>query len=74
MLHSTRLNPRTADDVTAHPPADAVPKAPPTSAGQGRWLRRARIACQRRLVALGAALARAERHITENFKVPPRGG
>ncbi|WP_140426715.1 hypothetical protein [Acidovorax sp. Root267] len=74
MLHPTRLDPRTADDVTADPPADAVPKAPPTSAGQGRWLRRARIACQRRLAALGAVLARAERHITENFKVPPHGG
>ncbi|WP_139019172.1 hypothetical protein [Acidovorax radicis] len=74
MLHSPRLNPRTSDDVTAHSPADAVPKAPPTSAGQGRWLRRARIVCQRRLAALGAALARAEKHITENFRVPPHGG
>lgn len=74
MLHPTPLDPRTADDVMADPPADAAPKAPPTSAGQGGWLWRAGIACQRRLVALGAALARAERHITENFKVPPHGG
>ncbi|WP_140426104.1 hypothetical protein [Acidovorax sp. Root275] len=74
MLHPTRLNPRTSDDVTAHSPADAAPKAPPTSAGQGHWLWRARIACQRRLAALGAALARAEKHITESFKVPPHGG
>jgi len=74
MLHPTRLAPRTSDDTTAHPTAGAVPTAPPTLPRRGRRLRRAGIACQRWLVALGAALARAEKHITENFRAPPHGG
>lgn len=74
MLHPNRLNARTIDDATACPPAGGALEARSHLAGQGDRLVRARSVCLRWLVALGAALARAERHITENFKVPPHGG
>jgi hypothetical protein len=45
------------------PPAGPALACPNTGGPLRRWLR-----------AMGAALARAERRLTENFRVPPHGG
>lgn len=72
MLHPTRSAPeRTPDDCSACRPPGAMS---PRVAGVGRRLRRLRCLGLRWLRTLGAALARAEKRITENFRVPPHGG
>ncbi|RKR27278.1 hypothetical protein C8C93_2542 [Acidovorax sp. 93] len=72
MLHPTRLDPEsTTRQSHACQPPGAVPEHP---AHRGRWPRRVRRLGGRWLQALGAALARAETHISENFRVPPHGG
>ncbi len=72
MLHPTRLDPEsTTRQSHACMPPEAVPEHP---AHRGRWPRRVRRLGGRWLRALGAALARAEKHISENFRVPPHGG
>lgn len=72
MLHPTRLDPEsTTRQSHACQPPGAVPEHP---AHRGRWPRRVRRLGRRWLQALGAALARAEKHISENFRVPPHGG
>ena len=72
MLHPTRLDPEstTLPSHVCQPPG-AVPEHP---AHRGRWPQRVRRLGGRWLRALGAALARAEKHISENFRVPPHGG
>ena len=72
MLHPTRLDPEstTLPSHVCQPPG-AVPPGP---ARGGRWPRRVRRLGGQWLRALGAALARAEKRITENFRVPPHGG
>ena len=72
MLHPTRLDPEsTTLPSHAYQPPGAVPPGP---ARGGRWTRRVRRLGGQWLRALGAALARAEKRITENFSVPPHGG
>lgn len=72
MLHPTRLDPEnTARHDRAHQPLGALPQHPARAA---RWPRRAQRLGWRWLRKLGAALARAERRITDNFRVPPHGG
>ena len=72
MLHPTRLDPEsTTLPSHARQPPGAVPPGP---ARGGLWPRRVRRLGGRWLRALGTALARAEKHVTENFRVPPHGG
>ncbi len=72
MLHPTRLDPEsTTRQHHARPPEGA---GPPSPAAGSRWPRRVLRLGGRWLRALGAALLRAEKHITENFRVPPHGG
>ena len=72
MLHPTRLDPEstTRQSQACQPPGPVAPMA------QVLWHnpRRVRRLGGRWLRALGAALARAEKHISENFRVPPHGG
>lgn len=72
MLHPTRLDPEsTTRQSQACQPPGVVPQH---LARGGRWPRRVRRLGGRWLQALGAALARAEKHISDNFRVPPHGG
>lgn len=72
MLHPTRLDPEstTRQSHTCQPPG-AVSPGPALG---GRWPRRVLRLGGRWLRALGTALVRAEKHISENFRVPPHGG
>ncbi|KRB35951.1 MULTISPECIES: hypothetical protein [unclassified Acidovorax] len=72
MLHPTRLDPEdTARHALARQPPGALPQRPARAA---RWPRRVQRLGWRWLRRLGAALARAEQRITDNFRVPPHGG
>ena len=72
MLHPTRLDPEsTTRQSHVCQPLGVVPQH---LGHGGHWPRRVRHLGGRWLRALGAALARAEKHISENFRVPPHGG
>ena len=74
MLHPTRLDPEnTAPHARASQPQPpgVLPRRPARAARWPRWVQSLGWRWLRRL---GAALARAEQRITDNFRVPPQGG